>query len=77
VNVYAGTDTPFAAAVSTDEATRIVTVDQSTIFRDQADAILTLFETGAPSVDRTESLEIRRVLDAAEDPAALTRFVPV
>lgn len=75
VNVYTGADTPFAASVTTAGETRYVAVDTSGIFRDTAAAILDFFKTGKPNIDRSESLAIRRILDAAEDPRALKGFI--
>ncbi len=75
INVYTKADTPFAASVTTPTETRIFTVDAASIFRDTASAILDLFATNKPSIDRRESLLIRRVLDAADDPKALSGWV--
>lgn len=75
VNVYTKGNTPFAASLSTAGSTEYVAVDTSTIFRDTAAAMLHLFATGKAAVDRHETLAIRRILDAAAEPAALGRFV--
>jgi len=75
VNVYANTNTPFAAAVSTDKRTEFLTVDNSAFFRNTASAFLDLFESGEPGIDRRESLMIRRVLDLAARKKALRGFV--
>ena len=75
INVYTNAETPFAAAVTTAKATRLIPVDSSRIFVNMAAAILDLFETGKPNIDRRESLTIRRLLDAAADPAAARAFV--
>ena len=77
VNVYAGTDTPFAAAVTTGKETSYVRVDDSKIFLNQMAAILDMFESGRVNIDRAESLMIRRILDAAELPEARQGFVAV
>ena len=74
-NVYTHGDTPFAASVTTPKETKILTVDTSKIFVNNAAAVLDLFESRKPSVDREETIIIRRILDVAEDPAALTGFV--
>ncbi len=74
-NVYAAGDTPFAASVTTDQTTTLMTLDLDKIFVDTAAAVLDLFETGNPNIDRRESLMVRRILDVAETPAALTRFM--
>ena len=75
VNVYAGSSTPFAASVTTAKATRYFQVDSGRIFLNTADAVLDLFESGEPGIDRKESLIIRRILDMAGQKRALTRFV--
>ena len=74
-NVYTTGETPFAASITTDADTRFFTPSLDQIFVDQAAAVLDLFETGKPNVDRRETLTIRRILDAAEEPAALNGFV--
>ncbi|MCL5998957.1 MAG: Gfo/Idh/MocA family oxidoreductase [Chloroflexi bacterium] len=75
VNVYTNADTPFAAAVTTAQGTQLITVDSSRLFIDMAAAILDLFDNGRPSIDRAESLLIRRILDVAQMPEALQGFV--
>jgi predicted dehydrogenase len=74
-NVYTRGDTPFAAGVTTATGTKLITVDASKIFVNNAAAVLDLFESRKPNVDRAETLAIRRILDVAEDPAALKGFV--
>ena len=68
-------ETPFAASVTSEKETKILEVDASKIFIDMAAAILDLFESDQSNIDRRESLTIRRVLDAANDPAALRGFI--
>ena len=75
VNVYTNADTPFAAAVTTAQCTQLITVDSSRLFIDMAAAILDLFDSGRPSIDRAESLLIRRILDVAQMPEAQQGFV--
>ena len=75
VNVYTGSSTPFAASVTTAKTTRHFQVDSSRIFLNTADAVLDLFEAGKSGIDRKESLIIRRILDAAGQKRALSRFV--
>jgi len=75
VNVYTGADTPYAASVTTDKETRIIVADMSHLFVDMASAILDLFETGKAAIDRTESLMIRCILDAALKAKATGKFV--
>ena len=75
VNVYTNANTPFAAAVTTGEQTELIGVETGEIFFNLAAAMLDLFESGKATIDRNESLAIRRVLDAAERAEALERFV--
>lgn len=77
VNVYATEGTPFAAAVTDEKGTKLIEVETSKLFVDAAAAILDFFEAGKPNIDRAESLMIRRILDAAATPAAMTKFVPL
>jgi predicted dehydrogenase len=74
-NVYTRGDTPFAASVTSEKQTKILHVETAKIFVDTAAAVVDLFDSGKPNVDRRESLIIRRILDAADDPAALKGFV--
>jgi len=75
VHVYTNASTPYAAALTTARGTTYIPVDSSRIFIDMAAAILDFFASGQPSIDRRESLAIRRILDVAAKPAALRRFV--
>jgi predicted dehydrogenase len=75
INVYVEADTPFAASVTTGTATRHIAVDGSRLFTDTAAALLDFFDAGVPGIDRAESLMIRRILDVAEHPRALQKFV--
>ena len=77
VNVYVNSNTPFAASVTTEQETKLITVDGGRIFVDMAAAILDLFESGKPNIDRSESLMIRKILDAAEDSKAAKGFVRI
>jgi len=74
-NVYTKGETPFAASVTTEKHTELLAVDTGRIFVDTAAAVLDLFESGKPNIDRRESLMIRRILDAAENPAAGEGFI--
>jgi hypothetical protein len=76
-NIYANTQTPFAASITTDVKTQWIQPDLSRLFVDMAAAMLDFFQTAQPSIDRQESLMIRRILDAAERPDALEGFVKV
>lgn len=75
INVHTEGQTPYAAAITTTKLTQWVPVDTSTLFIDAAAAILDFFEKGQPTIDRSESLMIRLILDAADDPAAMKQFV--
>jgi hypothetical protein len=77
INVYTNTNTPFAATLSTAKATEYIAVDSSTIFLNTAAAMLDLFDSGKTSIDCSETLAIRRVLDAAATQAACSGFVPL
>jgi predicted dehydrogenase len=74
-NVYLKGRTPFAAAVTDEKQTTLLPVETSKIFINNAAAVLDLFESGKPNIDRAETLIIRRMLDVAEDSAAMTSFV--
>lgn len=75
VNVYTQASTPFAASLTTAKATEFVPVDSSQIFVNLAAAALDMFETGKATVDRKETLMVRRILDVAADPRAQKGFV--
>jgi predicted dehydrogenase len=75
VNVFPGTNTPFAASFTTDKATRHVEVDVPQIFVNNQAAILDFFAAAKPNIDRRESLALMRLLEAARDPRALKGFV--
>lgn len=77
INVHCGGSTPFAAAVTTAGTTRWLPVDTGPLFHDAFAAVLAFLASGTPSVDRRESLAIRAVLDAAEDPRARQGAVEV
>ena len=74
-NVYTKGETPFAASITTEKTTEHLTVDPSKIFINNAAAVLDLFESGKPNINRQETLAIRKILDAAENPAGSTAFV--
>ena len=75
VNVFAKTNTPFAASFTTEKSTRYLEVDASRIFVNNQAAILDFFAAGRPNIDRRESLTLMRLLDAARDPKALKAFM--
>ena len=77
VNVYTNANTPFAASLTTADRTLLIPVDTSRIFLNMAAAMLELFASGQPNIDRRESLAIRRVLDLAETAEAQQGFVPL
>jgi len=75
VNVYATPGTPYAAAVTDEKGTKLIEVETSTLFVDTAAAVLSFLETGKPNIDRSESLTVRAILDAAAKPEARERFI--
>lgn len=75
INVYINAGTPYAASVTTDKETKIIIEDCARLFLDMAAAILDLFETGQATIDRAESLMIRRILDVALMAKATGRFM--
>jgi hypothetical protein len=77
INVHTEGSTPYAATLTTPKLTQWVPVDTSTLFVDAASAILDFFEKGQATIDRGESLMVRRILDAAENPDAMKQFVPL
>jgi hypothetical protein len=54
---------PYQAAVSSDETTEFITVDDSRLFLDATSAILDFFDAGVPQFRRDESLLVCQVLD--------------
>ena len=75
VNVYTTPGTPYAAAVTDEKETKLIEVETSKLFVDTAAAVLSFLESGKPNIDRSESLTIRTILDAAAKPEARERFV--
>ncbi|MBU4198377.1 MAG: hypothetical protein KKG09_09150 [Verrucomicrobia bacterium] len=75
INVYTNAATPYAASVTTDKETKIIIEDCARLFLDMAAAILDLFEAGKATIDRAESLMIRRILDVALKAKAIGRFM--
>lgn len=75
INSYLRCAGPFGAAVTTAKGTTFMEIEGSRMFGNATHAILDLFESGKPNIDRAESLMIRRILDVAEDPRALRGFV--
>ncbi|MCF7855157.1 MAG: hypothetical protein K9N51_10195, partial [Candidatus Pacebacteria bacterium] len=65
LNLYCGTNTPYAATVTTGEETTFVTVDTGALFKNATGAMLELFKTGKPNVDRQETLAIMKLRDKA------------
>lgn len=74
-NVYCGDASGFHAAVTTNTQTRHIKVDVGQLFVDMTNALLDFFDTGRVSIDRAESLMVRRILDVARNPRALKGFV--
>lgn len=77
VNVYINHQTPFSASVTTDQGTQYLSVDGGAIFQNLMSAVLELFAGGRVSIDRSESLAIRRILDASSNPLAQQEFIPI
>jgi predicted dehydrogenase len=74
-NVYTKGHTPFAASITTEKETKFLHVETDKIFINNAAAMLDLFQSKEPNIDRAETLMIRRILDAAEEPDALKGFL--
>lgn len=74
-NIFAQTNTPFAASFTTAKATRYIEVDVPKIFVNNQAAILDFFSSARPNIDRRESLTLMRLLDIAKDPRALNGFI--
>ncbi len=68
---------PYQAAVTTDETTDFITVDDGRLFLNTASAILDFFDAGAAQIDRAESLLVRHILDIVSSPRAHGRMVPL
>ena len=75
VNVFPNTRTPNSASITTHEETKYFAVDRTKIFRNTASAVLDLFETGKPNINRKESLMIRRIQDVAALKRSLNKWV--
>ena len=76
-NVYTAGHTPFAAAITTTQSTQYIPVNNATLFTNMAAAILDFFDRNEPQVDRSQTLTIRKILDAANDERALREFVKI
>ncbi len=76
-NVFANSDTAFAASLTTKKETKYIRVDDSKLFSNTAAAILDFLSSGKPNIDRAESLAIRKILDASEDRAARRGFIKI
>jgi predicted dehydrogenase len=77
VNLCCNSDTPYVAALTTAQRTQIAQLDWPTLFPAATAGILDFLASGVPTVDRRESLVIRRILDLAEDPRSRAGFVAV
>ncbi|MEK7413925.1 MAG: Gfo/Idh/MocA family oxidoreductase [Planctomycetota bacterium] len=77
VTVACGTDTAMAVSVTTATATLWPALDNSTLFKDALQEICAFLADGTPRIDRRETLAIRAVLDAANDPRCLANFMQV
>jgi len=77
LTVACNTDTPMAITVTTSKATRWPILDNSTMFSGALSEICTFLADGKPRVDRRETLTIRAVLDAVNDPRCLSTWMPL
>ena len=75
--IHTNNECPFRAMVTTEEQTVCADCSADPIFRDLCNVILDFFESGEPSVDRSESLMIRRVLDVVNGSSCDRRFTNV
>jgi hypothetical protein len=75
INLYVKSQTPYAAIITTDDASEYVAVDTTKLFVDAADAMLRFFETGQSDIDRRETLTIMRIIDAAMQLHAREEYV--
>jgi hypothetical protein len=74
--VYIATPCDFQAVVTTDKMVKYMPID-SPIFENLLAAIMDFFDTGTPTIERSESLVIRRILDIAADKASLNKWVKI
>lgn len=70
-------NSPFCGTLVTDKEALHIQPDTSRLFIDTAVAVLSFLKSGVPNISRDESIAVRRILDAAEKPAALKRFIAV
>ncbi len=75
VFVYMNNNVPFSATITSAAETEYVAIDTGSLFVDMAAAMFDFFDQGKPSIDRKETLMIRRILDSATDPAARSGWV--
>ncbi len=75
INVYAKTETPFAASLTTATGTEYVPAESETLFRDALAAVFDFFAKGVATFDRNETLAIFRIIEGARDPRAARQFV--
>lgn len=74
IDFAAGIDVDFAAAVTTLQQTKFITVDCSRLFIDAAAAILDFFDAAKPLIDRRETLTIHRILEMVGRDDVCDRF---
>ncbi len=77
IHINARLHVPYLAAVTTDETTDFITVDDSRLFLNTASAILDFFDAGVAQIDRAESLLVRQILDIISSSRANGRLVPL
>jgi len=74
IDFAAGVDVDYAAAVTTPQSTRFITVDGAKLFVDAAAYVLDFFEAGTAIIDRRETLSIHRILEVAARPESQGRL---
>lgn len=77
VYVYTKGRCSFQAMMTTQEETVYLPVSGGTFFDNLLDHILTFYSAGKETIDRRESLVIRRILDCAERAESRGKFVTV
>lgn len=77
VFLHIGSQCAYQAMLTNNEKTIHVNCSADPIFRDLCDFILDFFEAGKETIDRRESLAIRKILDVASDKRAQGKFIRV
>jgi predicted dehydrogenase len=77
VNLYSNARTPYAATVTSDKATKYISVDTKALFVRATRGLIDFYRSAEPQIDRRETMAIMQVIDASGDPNSLERFVKV